>query len=139
MTSNKTTELDSMNRLRVEAASRAAELKAENEKLRAACADLLSVRDRFAIAALPISRSTFPEGMEGGWDALAAHAYTIADAMMRARNAGVSALEAPKNEMEWHKRMDSLPHQDNCRWWKEADVCDCGAAGDAGLTAFWKE
>lgn len=66
------------------------DLARDHESLLAAFRDLLSVRDHFAIAALPISRSTFPEGMEGGWDALAAHAYTIADAMMRARTAGVT-------------------------------------------------
>ncbi len=23
--------------------------------------------------------------------------------------------------------LEDLPHQDSCRYWKEADVCDCGA------------
>jgi hypothetical protein len=24
--------------------------------------------------------------------------------------------------------MDNWPHQDNCRFWKHGDLCDCGAA-----------
>jgi hypothetical protein len=45
----------------------------------------MDLRDYFAIRCLPISRSTFPGGMDGGWDALASHAYSLADAMLKAR------------------------------------------------------
>lgn len=56
----------------------------------------LTKRELFAVHCLPISRTTFPEGLDGGWDALCAHAFQMADSMLRA-----SAEPRPEPEPKW--------------------------------------
>jgi hypothetical protein len=86
-------------------AQRLSEALAENEKLRAACADLFSVRDQFAKSVLQglcaNPGGPFQANDRSGWDmvnctsdSLAREAYQLADAMIRARNAGVTGAPA---------------------------------------------
>lgn len=70
-------------------------LQAENEKFRAAFADLLSVRDQFAVAAmkamLAAGHDKHMRGYEGWREEFCAEAYRWADAMQAVRvAAGVS-------------------------------------------------
>lgn len=68
-----------------------AQLLRENEKLRAACADLMSVRDQFAMASMT---GCLP-GSRVDPDEHARWAYRMADAMVRARNGGVTESDLP--------------------------------------------
>lgn len=79
-------------------------LQAENAKLRAACADLLSVRDQFAKAALQPVMQMIVDGKHepsidqlpiSSEDFIAVSAYRIADAMMKARTSGAMG-EVPR-------------------------------------------
>jgi len=47
----------------------------------------MTLRDVFAIAALPIQAARYSEGHEDGWDGVAEEAYAVADAMLKARAA----------------------------------------------------
>jgi hypothetical protein len=47
----------------------------------------LTLRDAFAIAALPAAMSRWPDGAPNGFDGIAKDAYMAADAMLKARAA----------------------------------------------------
>jgi hypothetical protein len=90
-----------------ECASEIHRLQAENEKFRAAFADLLSVRDQFAKAVLPqflelevtgVWNQSLPDAVSKRDHAqqVANAAYYMADAMMAARTRGVSATDSWK-------------------------------------------
>lgn len=66
-----------------------AQLVRENRELRAAFADLMTARDQFAMAAMT---GCLP-GSQVDPDERARWAYRMADAMMRARTAGVAPSE----------------------------------------------
>lgn len=75
-----------------------ARLEAENANLRAACADLFSVRDQFAVAAmkamLAAGHDKQMRGYEGWREEFCAEAYRWADAMQAVRAAsGVKGLD----------------------------------------------
>lgn len=47
----------------------------------------MSLRDYFAIRTLPMAVECHPDGHARGWVGIAEHAYSIADAMLAAREA----------------------------------------------------